>query len=117
MNSATMSLDIAKDVFQAHGVGAHGKVVLHKQLKRNQVPAFFANLPPCLLALEACADAHHWARELVKLGHDARLIGPSSSSPTSKAARTTPTTTRPGTYILCANMGKRLNKQVRQPIL
>jgi transposase len=57
-------------------VDAHGKVLLRKQLKRGQMLAFFANLPPCLIGLEACAGAHYWARELTKLGHDARLISP-----------------------------------------
>lgn len=81
MNSTTIGLDIAKYVFQIHGVNANGKVTLRKQLKRAQVLAFFANLPPCLIGLEACAGAHYWARELVKLGHDARLISPQFVKP------------------------------------
>jgi len=92
MNITTIGLDIAKNVFQIHGVDANGKVVLRKQLKRNQVLAFFANLLPCRIGLEACAGAHYWARELIKLGHDARLISHSSSSRTLKATRTMPTT-------------------------
>jgi transposase len=81
MNSTTIGLDIAKNVFQLHGVDAHGKAVLRKQLKRSQVLAFFANLPPCLVGLEACAGAHYWTRELIKLGHDARLISPQFVKP------------------------------------
>jgi transposase len=81
MNSTTIGLDIAKHVFQIHGVDAHGKIVLRKQLKRAQVLAFFANLPPCRMGLEACAGAHYWARELIKLGHDARLISPQFVKP------------------------------------
>jgi transposase len=81
MNSTTIGLDIAKNVFQVHGVDAHGKVTLRKQLKRSQVLAFFANLPPCRIGLEACSGAHDWARELIKLGHDARLISPQFVKP------------------------------------
>lgn len=81
MHITTIGLDIAKHVFQIHGVDAAGKTVLRKQLKRVQVLAFFANLPPCLVGLEACAGAHYWARELIKLGHDARLISPQFVKP------------------------------------
>jgi len=81
MNITTIGLDIAKNVFQVHGVGANGKVALRKQLKRVQVLAFFANLPPCLIGLEACGGAHYWARELLKLGHDTRLISPQFVKP------------------------------------
>ncbi len=81
MNSTTIGLDIAKNIFQVHGVDVHGKAALRKQLKRSQVLAFFANLPPCLIGLEACAGAHYWARELLKLGHNARLISPQFVKP------------------------------------
>lgn len=60
MNITTIGLDIAKNVFQVHGVDANGKVALRKQLKRAQVLAFFANLSPCLIGLEACGGAHYW---------------------------------------------------------
>ena len=81
MNVMTIGLDIAKNVFQLHGVDVNGKTVLRKQLKRNQVLAFFANLSPCRIGLEACSGAHYWARELIKLGHDARLISPQFVKP------------------------------------
>jgi transposase len=81
MNITTMGFDIAKNVFQLHGVDANGKTVLRKQLKRNQILAFFANLSPCRIGLEACSGAHYWARELIKLGHDARLISPQFVKP------------------------------------
>jgi transposase len=81
MNATTIGLDIAKQVFQVHGVDRTGKTVLRKQLKRAQVLAFFANLPPALVGIEACAGAHYWARELIKLGHDARLIAPQFVKP------------------------------------
>jgi transposase len=76
MQVTTIGLDIAKNVFQVHGVDRHGKVVLRKQLRRAQVLGFFANLPPCLIGLEACAGAHYWARELSRLGHEVRLMPP-----------------------------------------
>jgi transposase len=67
-------LDIAKNVFQVHGIDAAEKVVVRKRLRRSQVIAFFAALPPCLVGMEACATAHYWARELTKLGHEVRLM-------------------------------------------
>ncbi|MEQ1639121.1 MAG: IS110 family transposase, partial [Methylococcales bacterium] len=81
MNITTIGLDIAKNVFQLHGVDVNGKTVLRKQLKRDKLLAFFANLLPCLIGLEACSGAHHWARELIKLGHDPRLISPQFVKP------------------------------------
>jgi transposase len=66
-------LDIAKNVFQVHGIDAAEKVVVRKRLRRSQVLKFFASLPPCLVGMEACASAH-WARELTKLGHEVRLM-------------------------------------------
>jgi len=69
-----MGLDLAKHVFQVHGVDAEGATVLRKQLRRAQVLAFFSRLPPCLVGLEACATAHYWARELRALGHEVRLM-------------------------------------------
>src|SRR5438270_14065698 len=74
MQVSTIGLDLAKNVFQAHGVSAEGKVVLKKQLRRGQVLSTFAKLPPCLVGMEACAGAHYWARELTKLGHEVRLM-------------------------------------------
>ena len=70
----TIGLDLAKHVFQVHGVDAEGATVLRKQLRRAQVLAFFSRLPPCLLGLEACATSHYWARELRALGHEVRLM-------------------------------------------
>jgi transposase len=76
MQVSTIGIDLAKNVFQVHGVDAHGKAVLIRQLRRKQVIEFFAKLPPCLIGMEACATAHHWARELTKLGHEVKLIPP-----------------------------------------
>jgi len=72
----TIGVDIAKLVFQIHGVDADGTVVISRRVGRARVLEFFADLPPCRVGLEACATAHHWARELTKLGHDARLMPP-----------------------------------------
>ena len=69
----TIGLDIAKSVFQVHGVDNDGKVVIRRQLKRRYVLAFFEKLPPCLVGIEACASSHHWSRELQALGHTVRL--------------------------------------------
>src|SRR3974377_1340541 len=74
MQITTIGLDIAKNVFQVHGIDATEKVVVRKQLRRGQVMKFFAALPPCLVGMEACASAHYWARELSKLGHEVRLM-------------------------------------------
>ena len=70
----TIGLDLAKHVFQVHGVGADGATLLRKQLRRGQVLIFFSRLPPCVVGLEACATAHYWARELGALGHEVRLM-------------------------------------------
>ena len=74
MQISTIGLDLAKNVFQVHGIDANEKVLVRKQLRRSQVIAFFSALPPCLVGMEACATAHHWARELSKLGHEVRLM-------------------------------------------
>jgi len=74
MQITTIGLDIAKNVFQVHGIDSNEKVVVRKQLRRGQVLAFFKALPPCLVGMEACATAHYWARELTKLGHRVRLM-------------------------------------------
>ena len=72
----TIGLDLAKNLFQVHGADARGRPVLKRRLARGKVLEFFANLPPCLVGLEACAAAHYWARELTKLGHEVRLMPP-----------------------------------------
>ena len=77
----TIGLDIAKSVFQVHGVDAEGQVVIRRQLKRRYVLAFFQKLPPCLVGIEACASSHHWSRELQALGHTVRLMPPAYVKP------------------------------------
>jgi len=76
MKVSTIGLDIAKNVFQVHGVDEAGALVVARRLRRGQVLAFFAELAPCLVGLEACATAHYWARELRRLGHEVRLLPP-----------------------------------------
>ena len=77
----TVGLDIAKSVFQVHGVDAEGNVLIRRQLKRRYVLAFFEKLPPCLVGIEACATSHHWSRELKTLGHTVRLMPPAYVKP------------------------------------
>jgi transposase len=76
MQVTTIGLDLAKHVFQVHGVDETGTATVRKRLRRAQVLSFFAALPPCLVGMEACATAHHWARELMRLGHSVRLMPP-----------------------------------------
>jgi len=76
MNVATIGLDLAKHWFQVHGVDAQGQVVIRRKLRRGEVVAFFAALPPCVVGMEACATAHHWSRELSGLGHEVKLMPP-----------------------------------------
>src|SRR5919199_804947 len=79
--ASTIGLDVAKNVFQVHGADAAGHVVFRKRLVRAKVLEFFARQAPCVVALEACGGAHHWAREIVKLGHTVRLIPPAYVKP------------------------------------
>ena len=77
----TIGLDIAKSVFQVHGIDAEGRVIIRRQLKRRYVLGFFQKLPPCLVGIEACATSHHWSRELRALGHIVRLMPPADVKP------------------------------------
>jgi transposase len=81
MSAAFIGLDLAKSVFQVHGVDAQGKVVVTKRLRRDAVLAFFANLAPCVVGMEACAGSHFWAREIARLGHTVRLMAPQYVKP------------------------------------
>ena len=81
MKIMRIGIDLAKNVFQIHGVDKQEQVVLRKQLRRKQMLTFFAQIPPCLIGMESCGGSHYWARELRKLGHDARLIAPQFVKP------------------------------------
>jgi transposase len=76
MHIVRIGVDLAKYVFEIHGVDAHGKTAVRKTLRRHAVSTFFANLPPCLIGMEASNGAHFWAKALSDLGHDVRLISP-----------------------------------------
>src|SRR5919205_4444475 len=78
---STVGLDLAKYIFQLHGADGAGAVVFRKKLRRGQLLAFLATLPPCTVAMEACASAHYWGREIAKLGHTVRLIAPAYVKP------------------------------------
>ena len=76
MKLAILGIDLAKSVFHLHGADARGHTVLRKRLSRSQLPSFLANLPRCVIAMEACGRAHYWARQMAHLGHAVRLINP-----------------------------------------
>ena len=76
-----VGLDLAKNAFQVHAVDANGEVVAARKLRRGQLVAFFAELPRCLVAMEACSSAHHWGRQLMALGHEVKLIPPAHVKP------------------------------------
>jgi transposase len=76
MKVTTLGIDLAKNVFQLHGVNEYGKTVIKKQIRRDQMAEFFANLPACLIGMEACGSAHHWARKLEGFGHTVKLMAP-----------------------------------------
>ena len=88
MNVTTIGIDLAKSVFQVHGVDKHGKTVMQKRLRRSKVLAFFVQLPPCLIGMEACSSAHYWARKLSKQGHEVKLMAPQFVKPYVKANKT-----------------------------
>ena len=88
MDITTIGLDLAKSIFQVHGVDANGRVVIRKSLRRAQMLPFFARLPSCLVGMEACGTSHYWARELIKLGHEVRLMPPAYVKPYVKRSKT-----------------------------
>lgn len=88
MDVTTIGLDLGKSFFQVHGVDAAGATVVRKTLRRSQVVAFFTELAPCLVGMEACGTSHHWARELAKLGHEVRLMPPAYVKPYVKRGKT-----------------------------
>ena len=85
---STIGLDLAKNVFQVHGIDHQGKVLVRRSLRRAEVIAFFTKLAPCLIGMEACGTAHHWARELIKLGNTVKLMPPAYVKPYVKRGKT-----------------------------
>jgi transposase len=88
MKITVIGFDLAKNVFQVHGVDGDGHVIVKKKLRRAQVSMFFANVEPCLVGIEACSSAHHWARKLQAFGHTVRLMAPQFVKPYVKANKT-----------------------------
>lgn len=84
----TVGLDLAKSIFQVHGIAENGKVLVRRTLRRSQVLPFFRSLPACLVGMEACASAHHWAREIAALGHAVRMMPPAYVKPYVKRNKT-----------------------------
>ena len=87
MELKRVGLDLAKSVFQVHGVDRHEVVCCRRQLRRNELLKFFANRPPCLIGMEACSGAHHWARELGQMGHVVKLMAPQLVKPYVKSQK------------------------------
>jgi transposase len=85
IKASTIGLDLAKNVFQVHGISDDGTVVIRRRLRRAEVVPFFSRLPPCLVGMEACATSHYWARELGRLGHEIRMIPPRYVKPVRQA--------------------------------
>ena len=88
MSVKTVGLDLAKDVFQVHGISENGRVIFNKAIKRAKLLAFFETLPPCVIGMEACGSSHHWGRTLRKLGHDVRLMPANYVKPYVKRGKT-----------------------------
>jgi len=88
MNITTVGLDLAKNVFQVHGIDDEGKVIVCKTLRRRQMIPFFTKLEPCLVGIEACGTSHHWARQLSALGHEVKLMPPVYVKPYVKRGKT-----------------------------
>ena len=87
MKISRVGLDLAKESIQVHGVDSHGQVVLKRSVKRHALLQLFAEMPPCLIGMEACAGAHYWARELSRLGHTVRLMAPKHVKPYRKGQK------------------------------
>jgi transposase len=103
MQVTAIGLDLAKNIFQIHGVDAEGNTVIRKRLSRSKVLSFFANLPRCIIGIEACATAHYWARELLAIGHEVKLMPPIYVKPYIKRGKTASVTrpANPSTHYAC----------------
>ena len=90
MKVKTIGIDLAKEVFGVHGVDARGKSLVHKRVSRKHLLGLLAKLEPCLMGMEACGSAHHWAREIEKLGHTVKLMSPQFVAPYRKGNKNDP---------------------------
>ncbi len=88
MKVTTLGLDLAKNVFQVHGIDSTGKVIVRRSLRRRQMMPFFGKLEPCLIGIEACGTSHFWAREIAALGHEVKLMPPAYVKPYVKRGKT-----------------------------
>jgi len=116
MKLKTVGIDLAKQVFQVHGTDEHGKVLVKKQLRRDQMVTFFVNLPPCLIGMEACGSAHHWARKLQAMGHIVRLMAPQFVKPYVKANKNDDPASFPRTPSHAAKRLRSLSTGARYPM-
>src|SRR5262252_6804318 len=112
MKITTIGIDLAKNVFQVHGVDERGRAVLKKQLKRDQMAAFFAKLPACLIGMEACGSSHHWARKLQGFGHTVRLMAPQFIKPYVKTNKNACWTTSRSSIARSANSKRRSRRGI-----
>ena len=102
MNTLTLGIDLAKNVFSLHGVNQKGKTVIRKTVKRQQLIPEVAKLPPALIGMEACSGAHYWVREFIQLGHDARIMAPKYVARIDRVKKTTVMMLRPSAKLLVA---------------
>lgn len=114
MNITTIGIDLAKNVFQIHGIDHHGQAVLRKKLNRDKMLEFFTKMQPCLIGMEACGSAHYWARKLVAMGHTVRLMAPQFVKPYVKTnkndaadAKSYLRSSHPTQYALCSRQDGR----------
>ncbi len=110
MQITTLGIDLAKSVFQLHGVDAEGAVVLQKKLRRGGVLGFLGKLDPCLVGMEACATSHYWAREIALLGHEVRLIPPAYVKPYVKRQKMGWLPPSPNGIAMCQGSGVQRHK-------
>ncbi len=112
MKVTTLGLDLAKNVFQVHGIDDTGKVIVRRLLRRRQMMPFFGKLEPCLIGIEACGTSHFWAREIAALGHEVKLMPPIYVKPYVKRGgrRLGPVDNHPHSWSCCPGPGCRMRR-------
>ena len=116
MEVTTIGLDLGKDVFQVHGVTADGTVAFNRTIRRRQLLKFFETPPSCLVGIEACGSAHHWARELTEIGHDVRLMPATYVKPYVKLCAASHNLTYHQVVIMHRSVGKMHETQAKSAI-